>query len=95
MTDLLNQARNSNNRNGKKMWTMEETLTLIVLKSRGLTVREIVDYVGHSEHSIRYRLNRWLRQFETTHELLTHYKIQDKTVEEIEKLADDFIAKKD
>ena len=92
MTDLLNQARNSNNNGkGKKMWTELETLALIVMKSQGHTVKEISKVTGHSENSVNYRFGRWCSQFENFAAILAHYKLQDKTVEEITEMVDQFI----
>ena len=94
MTDLLNQARNNSNSGSKKSWTMEATLALIVLKSQGKTTKQIAALTGHPENSVVYRFNRWCSKFDNFAAILTHYGIDDKSLEEVEALVADYIENK-
>ena len=91
MTDLLNQARQGSGNQRKKMWTMEQTLALVVLKGRGKTTKQIAELVDHPENSVTYRFNRWCGKFDNFAQLLDHYQIGDKSIEQIEQIVDNFL----
>lgn len=89
--DLLTQARSNSNSGSKKSWSMEATLTLIVLKGRGKTTKEIAAATGHPENSVTYRFNRWCGKFENFQAILTHYEIADHSVEQVEQIVEDYL----
>jgi hypothetical protein len=94
MTDLLNQARNNSASGTKKSWTMEATLALIILKGQGKTTKQIAALVGHPENSVVYRFNRWCNKFTNFAEILEHYGIADKSVEDVEQIVNDYLESK-
>jgi hypothetical protein len=92
MNDLLLRSRNV--RSNNKKYSSIEILCIVVMKSRSKSNKEISKVIEHSENSIVYKYNRWMKKFSSMNELLIEINMNDKSIEEIENLVDEYILSK-
>ena len=59
-------VKSSTSTRTKEDYTLDQILTIIVLKDKEVTTKSISEYIGHSTHSVTYKIG-WIKSFVTKH----------------------------